>query len=514
MKEVETNHSYKSRRIANNSILLLVRMVILTLLNLYIVRLVLNGLGNEDYGVYNVVASVVTVIGCLNSVVAMSIQRFLSFHLGNNSIQEVQKVYSVSINIIIFLVIIVILLGESLGRFFYDNILIIPQSRCEAAYWVFHSSILSYVFSLLQIPFIAILIAEESMGKYAYISILDSFLKLVVAIVIQFSLSDNLIVYGVCMAISSFVVLIVYIWSVTHYFPRYKYRKVKDCTIYKRIFSFASWSMFGAIANIGLIQGSTLLLNYFFTPLINSAFAIAIQIYNAFSTLCNTMFLPLRPAMIKSYSQKDYSYLNEIFYFGNKLASYVLVGVSIPLLLEMDTIIKFWLSTNNEHFVLFARLMVVYVIILGLNNPITTIIQATGKVKQYHLSVETFTLLSLPMAWFLFNKGLPPYYIFVCMISVVTLAHGIRLVCLQRYYAPFSIRTYLYTIIIPLICICIIVAYVNYYIHQCVYNAIQRLVIVLPMSLFLTASSAFVIGLDKRERGFVKVSIMRIIKRR
>ena len=250
-----------------------------------------------------------------------------------------------------------------------------------------------------------------------------------------------------------------------------------------------------------MVQGSTLLLNSFFGPLTNASFAIALQISNAFTTLSNNMVLAVRPAMIKSYAEKDERYLQLLFSFSNKFMYYFLLIIGLPMITEMPLIEKLWLGNSvNQEIILFSRLVIIYTICLAMNNPITIIIQATGNIKKYHLCVESITLMSLPVAWILFHYHYESYHIYTAMTGVCIIAHVVRLLCLKESYHNFSIRNYFGTFIIPASTITVIGSLIYRYMHQVNTTDVIRLlieVIILPIILI---TLTYMVGLNKKEK--------------
>ena len=254
-----------------------------------------------------------------------------------------------------------------------------------------------------------------------------------------------------------------------------------------------------------MIQGNTILLNIYFGPIVNVAFAISQQINNAFNALCNSMVLAMRPAMIQSYAGGDYKCLNQLFAVSNKFIYYVLLMVSLPMIAEMPTILHLWLGDSvTAQIVLFSRLIIIYVVCLAMNNPITTIIQASGHIKYYHLSVESVTLLCLPISWVLFKFGLTAEYVFVSLIGVCVLTHFVRLVCLRHYYSE-----YLFAFCLPALLITIAGGAFTYFVHSAIHSALLSLVVVFLAVPLVVGTLVYVVGLTAQER----VAVLQMLRR-
>ena len=296
----------RTKNIASNTFFLFVRMLVITFLNLYIVRVIIRRLGIEDYGIFNTIAGVVTIASFLTGVLSLSVQRYFSFYIGKNDIQKQTEIYSSCINIIAILSIFVILIFETIGLWFVNTQLVIPTARMVAVIWLYQFTIFTFIFSLFQIPYTAAIFAHEDIGIYAIVSTIECFLRLGAALLIGKFMIDNLSLYGACLLISSIIIFTIYIWYSKRRYQECCYTKNTDKRLYKELLSFSGWTLFGNIANIGMQQGNIILLNIFFGATINAAFGVALQINNAFGSLCNSIIIPLRPAMIKAYAELVY----------------------------------------------------------------------------------------------------------------------------------------------------------------------------------------------------------------
>lgn len=496
----DIRESAKTKNIASNTLFLFVRMLVITFLNLYIVRVIIKGLGVEDYGIFNTIAGVVTVASFFTGVLSLSLQRFFSFYIGKNDIQKQTEIYSSCINIIVILSFLIILIFETMGLWFVNTQLVIPDTRVTAVMWLYQFTIFTFIFSLFQIPYTAAIFAHEDIGIYAIVSTIECLLRLGAAILIGKFLIDNLSFYGMCLLISSSIIFIIYIWYGKRHYKECHYHKTTDKRLYKELLSFSGWTLFGNVANIGMQQGNIILLNIFFGATINAAFGVALQINNAFGALCNSIIIPLRPAMIKAYAENNFIYLNKLFSVGNKLILYALFAIGIPIIIEMPNILNWWLGITNENFIIFSRLIIVYIVCLSMNNPITAIIQATGKVKAYHLKVESITLLCLPISYVCFTLHLPSYFALISMIVVSILAHIVRLFCLHEYYQQFSISSYLKSLVIPGVLILTLGIVSSCLLHQNIEHNTLRVIIVFLYSPIFFIVSALLIGTNKTEK--------------
>ena len=507
-----TQETYnKSKRIASNTLVLFIRMFIMMVINLYAVRFVLKGLGKDGYGIFTTVASVVAITSVLNVVLALSIQRFYSFYLGKKDAKVLTEIFSSSINIVIILACCAIVLLETVGLWLVHTQLTIPPEQMDATLWVYQLSIFTLILSILQIPYTAAVFAHEDMGVYTWISTFECLLKFAAAWCICYSFINSLVFYAAGLLVTAIIIFIVYIIIARYRYAECHYSKPQDKTLYKKLLSFSGWTFFGSAANTGMIQGNTILLNVFFGPVINAAFGIAQQINNAFNTLCNTMVLAFRPPMIKAYAEHNYDYLNRLFSVSNKFIFYLLLLVAIPIITEMETILDLWLGNVTAEIVLFSRLVIVYVICVAMNSPITIIMQASGRVKEYHLPVECTALVCLPTTWLLFTIGLPSYFVFVSMTSVCCLAHIVRLYCLKRYYGHFSLKLYLTSFIIPAVVIVIVGYSSALLICKSIEPSFLRFLVISFSTLVIISFLVFLIGLERNEKNMMKEFIKNTI---
>lgn len=500
IQPTKSDNISKTKRIATNTLTLFVRMFAIMIINLYAVRIVLHALGETDYGIFNTVAGVVLLSTSISSTLALAIQRFYSYAIGQNDHQRLQSIFSASINITLIVTLVILLLFETVGLWFVYNKLTIPASRMTATLWIYQFAIFSFIFNLLQIPYTGAVFAHEEMGIYAIVSLTECLCRLLVAYLISLAVIDNLTFYGLGLLIVALGVFIAYSAIGRIRYPECKYKRIKSPTIYTELLSFSGWAMYGTLSGVAMIQGTTILLNLFFGPITNAAYAIANQVYNAANSLCNSIIIAFRPAMIKSYAEQSHAFLYKLFNASNKFILYALICVSLPALFEIQTILTWWLGSVSSETIVFSQLFLVYLICVTLHNPITTIIQAKGDIKNYYLWVETTTLMCLPVTWILLRCGCPSYCAFLSMIGICIIAHAIRLFHLKKGFPVFTYSSYLFTFIIPSIAVLILSAAFAYFIHSHVRDSLIRLLVVSISSPIFTILLASLIGTTKGEK--------------
>lgn len=499
--------------IASNTMLLFIRIVILTVVNLYALRLVLQGMGQNDYGIFTTIVGTVTMVSIFNGILSLSIQRFFSFSMGQNDIKRQRAIFSACTNITLMLSLIIVLVLETVGLWFINTQLNIPEDRMATVQWIYQFSIVIYLCSLLQIPYAAAIFSHEHMGIYAFISAIDCFLRLIAAYIITIAAIDRLFVYSSGLMITAIIILLLYIIIARHKYTLCRYEKITDTKLYKELLTFSGWTMFGSIANTGMMQGNTLMLNIFFGPIVTASFGISIQIYNAFNSLCNSIVLAFRPPMIKSYAEGDYDYLDHLFYASNKFLLYILTAVALPLICEMDVVLNIWLGETGTESILFARLIVVYLVCMAMHNPITIIVHATGNIRYYHAFVESFTLMCLPLTWCLFRLNLPAYFVFYSMISVCLMAHIIRIICLKSVYKRFSFLQYMRQLILPASLVLLLSTCLSYYLISFFDNPTKQLLSIFIVSPLSVLMASYCIGINQQERLFLHQLVMSALRK-
>lgn len=490
----------KNKRIASNSIHMFLRMCVITVINLVSVRILLKALGEVDYGVYNAVTVLVTMSAFVSSVLSVSLQRFLSVSLGEGNMTKFRQMFSHGVNMVVVLSVATIIIFEIAGPWFVHEHMTIPAERIDTALWIFHFSLISFVCSILTIPFMSVLFASEDMACYSVISIIDCLLKFCVAVFLTFIGYDLLMVYGIGLMVVSIGVLLIYAIVVSRRHSECRYVSGNDRGIYSQLLSFSGYALFGTLANTGIQQGSVVLINVFFGPIANTAFAIAQQIGNAIMSLCNNIAIPFRPAMIRAYAEGNLEYVKTLYYACNKFLYYLSIMVGLPLMIEIREILSMWLDYTTEEMVVFSRLTIAYIILLTLNNPITILVHATGKVAQYHTFVDGLMLFSFPITWYLFTQGLPAYYVYITIIVVCFLAHIIRLVCLNRLINGLSISFYVVRFVMPAIAVTFIATFLLLFVHAPVDNILLRIILECITSLVSVTCLAYAFALNGSER--------------
>lgn len=475
-------------------------MLVTMLVSLFTVRVVLRTLGVVDYGIYNVIGGVVTSISFISSVLANASQRFFSVELGKGDDNSLWKIFNQLVLVYAVVALIVIILAETIGLWFLNEKMDISTERMVAANWVYQFAILSVLVSLMTSPFQSIIIAHERMQIYAYLSILDVVLKLLIVYILVLFSFDKLQLYAVLMFLASLIVGLVYLLYSKRRFKETHFIWVWDKIGFRSIFSYSLWIMVGSFSSVINTQGINILLNLFFGPIANAAYAVGNQVRQAVVSFASNFYTATRPPIIKSYAQQDYSQTMKLFYFSSKIIFVFLFVITVPLFIGIEPILKLWLGDISTFMPTFVRLMLIYAIVLSMSEPITTIVQAAGEVKKYHGIVDVFTLVSLPIAYLFFKLGGSVYWGFGIPIIVFLIAHIIRLFILKSFY-KFSLFIYARKIIIPIIVSVMIVSTGTFLIDHFFVNHILPIIVV---SFCLTIVVSWLIILDNSERTSIK----------
>ena len=503
-----TSRAAGSGRIAVNTALLYLRMMVVMAINLYAVRLVLAALGAIDYGIYDVVAGLVLLLSSASNVLATATQRFYATALGEGVAGYFAAVFSTSLALYALLAVLVLVLGETLGLWFVNHVLVIPPERFAAANTVYQFSLLTFVCGIIHIPFSSAIISHEDLGLYAAVSVGESIAKLGAAVLLTRLPYDALSTYGAVLLVVALLVAIVFGLLATSRYAECRFRRPLDRALFGQILAFSGWLSFGSLAGVGLVQVISILVNLSFGPAVSAARAISLQLSNAISIFTGSLITAARPAMIRAYTEGAFDYLNGVFNVSNKFILYGLTLICAPLLFEMDTVLRLWLGTAGDAAVLFSRLILVYAVIMALNNPISVIIQATGHVKEYHLVVETFTLLCVPATGVLYALGFSAASAYVAMIAAAVAAHAARLWCLRRYYGGFDLAAYLWGFLLPACVVLALVAAALFGVHVRVVDPLVRLGLQVIASLTLTLGLGYAIGLTREERDLLKGMVL------
>lgn len=499
--------------IAKNTIYLYIRMFLVMGVSLYTVRVVINTLGVVDYGIFTAVGGIVLLMSFLSQTISSAAQRFFSFELGKNNHQKLGESFIAILIIYLTIAVLVAILAEVGGLWFLEHKMVVPEERMDAAHYVLHFSLLTFIVHILHAPYNAMIIAHENMKVYAYISIIEVLLKLGIVFLLGISSVDRLSFYSFLLLCTSVVVAAMYILYCYHNYIETHFLFRPRRKIFTDITRYASWTMFGSVAFALNNQGVGLLLNTFFGPIANSSQSIANQVSNALQLFGTNLFAAIRPPMTKYYAQGCFQEVVNLFYQSSKFVLFLLLLIIVPLFFEMRFILELWLGSVTAYMVDFARLMLMYVILIQVSNPITIIVQAANQVKKYHTIVDGFSLITLVVSYVFLSLGYPAQTVYIVMISVMFIAHFIRLYLLHSFLS-YSYIEYAKKVIVPFLIISIVVSCLTLRIHTLEFNKTTIFFMSTFLSVLFNIILIYTVGLNRHERNFVLTICKRYIIRK
>lgn len=495
--------SRNNQLIAKNTMLLTIRMVVVLAIGLYTSRVILQVLGVEDYGIYNVVGGFVTMFAFINTSMNNGIQRYYNFELGKNGVEGARKVYHCALVTQITIAIIVTIAIETFGLWYLHNKLVIPPDRFDAARYIFQFSVVSILFTVINVPYSAAITAHEKMDYYAIVSIVDVFLKLIIVLVLPLFNADSLIVYGfLIIIISALDFLLYYIYAKNH-FLELKGRIVVDRELLKNMLSFSGWNLFGSFGGVMKEQGLNLLLNAFFGPVVNAARGIAYQVLNGVQSFIGNITTASRPQLTQSYAQGNLRRTFNIMYSMSKMCYISVFIFALPVMLEAESLLHLWLGANvPEHTSAFVVLIVGASLIHVFTPPTSFVVHATGKMRKYQTITTLFSLFLLPVAYVFLKHGSSAEIVFVLYFIFMLLGQGLCLIIL-RSIVEFSIREYIEQVIWPCFLLSIAACALPIGLHIIMAQSYLRLFVVSVVGGICVIVSSFYLGMNVSERSLI-----------
>ena len=502
--------SQNNKRIAKNTLLLYVRMLFLMVVSLFTSRVILNTLGVEDFGIYNVVGGIVAMFTIISGSLTSAISRFLTFELGKGDKEKLKTIFSTSVNIQLGLSAIIILIGEVVGIWFLNNQMNIPAERMMAANYILQCSLGIFVLNLLSVPYNASIIAHEKMGAYAYISILDIVLKLAVAYAIMLSPFDRLISYGVLLLAESIFIRLIYGLYSKRNFEECTYHLIYDKAVLRKMVSFAGWNFLGVTAGTLNTQGVNILMNVYYGVTVNAARGIAVQAGAAISQFVQSFTTAVNPQITKSWAAGDITYMHTLVCQSSKFSAYLFLLMAIPLSVETSEIFEIWLKNPPEYAVLFFRLSLLGTLMDSvLSNSLMTAIFATGDIKKYQVYVTICGGTVFPLTWLAYLMGASPdstyiiYFIIYCVVLYVRL-HVIQ----QKVH--LQIKEYARRVLVKFIPVAVLSFLVPISIAYLMPASFVRILITALVSVVITCAIIYSIGLTIGERNMVMSKVKKI----
>lgn len=502
--------SSDNKRIAKNTMYLYVRMLVMAAVGLFTSRIVLDALGAEDYGIYNVVGGVIVLFSFLNSALISSTQRFINFFLGKKDMNMVNAVFSLSMSTYIVLSLVIILLGETIGLWFLNTYLNIPEDRMWAARIAYHFTIIQFVVNMLCVPYNATILAYERMDFYAYMSLVDVVAKLLVVYLLYISPFDRLLVYSLLYTIIPVVIIFIYKIYCNRHFSSTKYRRLWDAKLFKEMFSFSGWFTLNGFSNVLSIQGLNIILNMFHGVTLNAASAVASQVSSKIYAFVNNFQVAFQPQIYKNYAAGETEKYNTLIFRASKFSCFLFLILMIPITFTLDKILSIWLVEVPKYTSEFCRLILINQAIDSINLPLFVAVDATGKIKNHRIVLSLLKMMNLPIAYFVLFVGMAPYSIWFVRIGVTFLT-GLYTYFYIKYTQNFPIVSFLKKVIIPITLVVVLSTPIPSILNHCITAFWWNLGSVGISSLVITIIAVIFVGMNGKERKIILSAVGRRI---
>ena len=503
--------SSANKRIAKNTLVLYVRMLFTMGISLFTSRVILQTLGVEDYGISSVVGGVISMFTFINAAMVSSTQRYLNFELVRGDANQLRSVFSTSLQIHALIALAIIVLSETVGLWFLNEKLVIPEARMTAAMWVYQCSILSCAVSIMSTPYNAVIVAHEKMSAFAYISILDVSLKLLVVYLLVVLPFDKLIILAILNLLVQLFIRYIYTLYCHRHFPESYFQFRFNKTLFKEMFGFAGWSFWGNLAAILYTQGLNMMLNIFFGPIVNAARGIAVQVQSAVQQFVGGFQTALNPQITKNYASNNLPQMHSLMFRSARFSFLLLFFLSLPVLMETNFILTLWLKTVPDDAVIFTQIMICISLIYTTANPCVIANQATGKVKIYQMVVGGILLLILPISYVVLKLGAPAYSVFIVHFCIESLAQFSRMYMLRKLI-HLPLWQYMKNIYIPIVSTVAIAIILPLVVRMQVAEGWLRFLAVGFTCVLSVGASSYFIGFTKQERVFFLDKSLRLLR--
>ena len=491
-----------NKRIARNTLLLYFRMLFLMIISLYTSRIVLNALGVEDFGIYNVAGGVVAMFSILSGSLSAAISRFITYELGKNNILKLKVIFSSAITIQIGLGIVIVFFAETIGIWLLNTQMNIPIERMVAANWVLQFSIITFIINLISVPYNAVIIAHEKMSAFAYISIFEAIGKLLIAYLITISPIDKLIFYAILMCVVAIAIQFLFMVIIVNDFDECRFHFIWNKQIFQQIFSFAGWNFIGASSAVLRDHGGNIIINLFCGPTVNAARGIAFQVNNAIQGFVSNFMTALNPQITKSYAVKNYTYMMTLIFQGARLSFYMLLLLSLPIIINTHYLLTLWLNTVPEHTVLFVRLVLIFAMSESISGPLITAMLATGNIRNYQIIVGGLQMLNLPISYILLSLGAIPETVLIVAVLISQCCLMARLYMLKKMI-KLKIKDYLKKVYFNIITVSIIAIILPICMQERLAENFINFLLSSLICMLCTYLSIYYIGCSYEERKFI-----------
>lgn len=505
--------SNNSKRIAKNTLILYFRMLFLMLVSLYTSRVVLDALGIEDYGIYNVVGGFIMMFNMINTALVNANSRFINYEMGKGDEGNLSNVFSTAVSVHIGITLILLLFAETVGLWYVNSIMVLPAERLEAANWCFQLSIFNFCLVLINIPYRACIIAHERMKAFAYVSIIDGLGQLVIAFAVVWNPFDKLIYYALLLFVLQNFIRYLYQSYCRRNFQECHYRFILDNNQMKKMLSFSTWNLVGNGAAAIKTHGGNLILNLFFGPTVNAARGLANHVNSAVASFSTNFLMAIAPQITQSYAKKDYSYMISLMNRGARFSYYLLFVISLPLIVNANYILHIWLKEVPPYTVIFVQLSLVVSILYGMTRPLVTGQNATGNVRDFQLMTGFFEFMNLPICYLVLWLGYSPVSVVVVAIVLEFVAVVARIFMLPMTIPYFKPWIFVKDVLLKCVVVTVLAIIVPVLLAYFFEDTFVSLLLNVLVCIISTVCVVYVIGLYPEEKFYIVSKAKKYIKK-
>jgi O-antigen/teichoic acid export membrane protein len=501
-------------KLYKNTLFLYGRMFFLMLITLFTSRLTLQCLGVTDFGIYNVVAGVITILSFLSNSMALSVNRFLAFEMGKGNIERLKLVFSVSLVVHVIIAIFALAVGETLGQWFLNTKLSIPSERMVAANWIYQFSILSFIFTIFRVPFNAAIIAHEDMKVYTYLGIVEGLLRLGIVSLLLFMIWDKLIVYGLLFSLLTISISIFYLLYCIRKYRECSFQLVWDTLLFKEMLAYAGISTMGNLSSVVFDQGQNIILNMFFGPVVNAARGISYQVSTAVSVFVNNIYTAATPQITKSFAANDRMYLEKIVNGTTILSMIILVILISPVMVNLPVLLHLWLGTNvPDSTIIFCRYILVGIMMSNICRPLLITIQSSGNIWRVHLYTSLIIMSNIPIDYMLLKYfKIEAYQVFI--VYLISLIFFVAVILwLSNKQLLWDVKYFLSHILLPLMMIFPTSVFFVYFMKYNFGDSIFAIVFEAIINAFVLIALLYFGFLSREQRIFVKKRVLNLINK-
>lgn len=502
-----------SQKIAKNTIYLYLRLFVVMLISLYTVRVLMSELGIDGFGIFNVVAGFVTMLGFIGTTMSTGIQRFFNYEMGKNGEKSAIEVYSAALKIQLVCAIFILVAFETIGLWYVNNVMNLPEERINEVNWLYQFAIGSLIVNVLVVPFNAFAISKEHMDFYAILSSIEAIGKLGIVFTLTYFATYKLAAYGFLLLILALINFLGYYIFCRIKYPWLKFAHKTDRNLVRPILQFSGWNAVSAMSNLGKGQGVSLLLNYFFGVTVNAANAIVTQIYSAVQLFSINICTAFRPQLTERYAKGEMDKTKAMFFLMSKVTYVMVFTICVPLCLKLNYVLNVWLGDNIPEFTNeFTILTLLTVLIGAMNTPISLVIYANGNIRDYILTYSSICLC-LPLGWFAFKFGAPAVFVFGIIAFLMCIIQILSLILLKRAIV-YSICNYIKEVLLPIVYLSILMPMLPLcYTYFNRNNTFISFVIVIVLSGLSALASFYFIMLNRLQRAYINNVVFKIINR-